>query len=147
MRQSSLFVGILLAGMPLANTLPSIAREVRVYSGRHYNTDRQVFKTFSENTGIKVRLIEATGITLIERLKREGKNSNADIILLVDSARINNAAKEGLLAPIQSEQIKKMFRQDIEIQIIDGLGLHGVSEQSLSILSSLIRTASKPMQT
>ena len=107
MRQSSLFVGILLAGMPLANTLPSIAREVRVYSGRHYNTDRQVFKTFSENTGIKVRLIEATGITLIERLKREGKNSNADIILLVDSARINNAAKEGLLAPIQSEQIKK----------------------------------------
>jgi iron(III) transport system substrate-binding protein len=69
--------------------------------------DRQVFKTFSENTGIKVRLIEATGITLIERLKREGNNSNADIILLVDSARINNAAKEGLLAPIESEQIKK----------------------------------------
>ena len=52
-------------------------------------------------------LIEATGITLVERLKREGKNSNADVILLVDSARINNAAKEGLLAPIQSEQIKK----------------------------------------
>jgi iron(III) transport system substrate-binding protein len=107
MGQSSLLVAFLAIGMPLANTLPGFAKEVRVYSGRHYNTDRQVFKKFSENTGIKVRLIEATGITLIERLKREGKNSNADVILLVDAARINNAAKEGLLAPIQSEQIKK----------------------------------------
>ena len=53
------------------------AREVRVYSGRHYNTDRKVFKKFNEETGIKVRLIEATGISLIERLRREGKKSKA----------------------------------------------------------------------
>ena len=86
---------------------PSSAREVRVYSGRHYNTDRQVFKTFSKKTGIKVRLIEATGISLVERLKREGAKSNADVILLVDAARINNAAEEGLLKPIQSNQLKK----------------------------------------
>ena len=56
----------------------STQKEVRVYSGRHYNTDRSVFKKFSDETGIKVRLIEATGISLIERLKREGKNSQAD---------------------------------------------------------------------
>ena len=30
-------------------------KEVKVYSGRHYNTDRSVFKKFSEETGIKVR--------------------------------------------------------------------------------------------
>ena len=107
MGKSSFLLAVLALGMPLAITLPGFSKEVRVYSGRHYNTDRQVFKKFSENTGIKVRLIEATGITLIERLKREGKNSNADVILLVDAARINNAAKEGLLAPIQSAQIKK----------------------------------------
>ena len=47
----------------------STEREVKVYSGRHYNTDRGVYKRFSEETGIKVRLIEAAGITLIERLK------------------------------------------------------------------------------
>jgi len=40
-------------------------------------------------------LIEAAGISLIERLKREGKNSQADLILLVDAARITNAAKSG----------------------------------------------------
>ena len=35
----------------------------------------------AEETGIKVRLIEAAGISLIERLKREGKNSQADLIV------------------------------------------------------------------
>ena len=64
----------------------STEKEVKVYSGRHYNTDRGVYKKFAEETGIKVRLIEAAGISLIERIKREGKNSQADLILLVDAA-------------------------------------------------------------
>ena len=85
----------------------STEREVKIYSGRHYNTDRGVYKKFSEETGIKVRLIEAAGISLIERLKREGKNSQADLILLVDAARITNAAKSGLLQSIDSSSLEK----------------------------------------
>jgi len=85
----------------------STEKEVKVYSGRHYNTDRSVYKKFAEETGIKVRLIEAAGISLIERLKREGKNSQADLILLVDAARITNAAKAGLLQPIDSSNLEK----------------------------------------
>ncbi len=80
----------------------STEKEVKVYSGRHYNTDRSIYKKFADETGIKVRLIEAAGISLIERLKREGENSQADLILLVDAARITNAAKAGLLQPINS---------------------------------------------
>ena len=89
-----------------AAPLNSQQREVRVYSGRHYNTDRGVYKKFAEETGIKVRLIEASGISLIERLKREGKNSQADLILLVDAARITNAAKADLLQSIQSSNLE-----------------------------------------
>tara|TARA_B100000963_G_scaffold334488_1_gene327747 strand:+ start:651 stop:1673 length:1023 start_codon:yes stop_codon:yes gene_type:complete len=84
----------------------SSGKEVKVYSGRHYNTDRAIYKKFSEETGIKVRLIEAAGISLIERLKREGSNSQADLILLVDAARITNAAKAGLLQPISSTSLE-----------------------------------------
>ena len=84
----------------------STEKEVKVYSGRHYNTDRSIYKKFAEETGIKVRLIEAAGISLIERLKREGKNSQADLILLVDAARITNAAKAGLLQPIESSALE-----------------------------------------
>ena len=84
----------------------STEKEVKVYSGRHYNTDRSVYKKFAEETGIKVRLIEAAGISLIERLKREGKNSQADLILLVDAARITNAAKAGLLQSVESSSLE-----------------------------------------
>ena len=88
--------------------IPSISsqREVKVYSGRHYNTDREVYKKFADQTGIKVRLIEAAGISLIERLRREGKNSQADLILLVDAARITNAAKADLLQKIESSSLE-----------------------------------------
>jgi len=82
-------------------------REVRIYSGRHYNTDKQVYKQFAEKTGIKIRLIEATGISLVERLKREGSNSKADLIILVDAARISNAAKSGLLQSYRSSKLDK----------------------------------------
>jgi len=93
----------------------STEKEVRVYSGRHYNTDRAVYKKFAEETGIKVRLIEAAGISLIERLKREGENSQADLILLVDAARITNAAKAGLLQSIESTSLEK----DVPIELKD----------------------------
>ena len=86
--------------------LSATEKEVKVYSGRHYNTDRGVYKKFAEETGIKVRLIEAAGISLIERLKREGRNSQADLILLVDAARITNAAKAGLLQSIESSSLE-----------------------------------------
>ena len=93
----------------------STQKEVKVYSGRHYNTDREVYKKFAEETGIKVRLIEAAGVSLIERLKREGKNSQADLILLVDAARITNAAKLGLLQSIDS----KTLENDVPIGLKD----------------------------
>ncbi len=89
--------------------VPSVnSKEVRVYSGRHYNTDRQIYKKFAQETGIKIRLIEATGISLVERLKREGKNSKADLILLVDAARISNAAKSGLLQAYRSTKLDNL---------------------------------------
>ena len=104
-----LFLTALASSFLFNVSLPSYSteREVKVYSGRHYNTDREVYKKFAEETGIKVRLIEAAGISLIERLKREGKNSQADLILLVDAARITNAAKLGLLQPIESSSLEK----------------------------------------
>ncbi len=104
---SSMLASIFFIGGMFAQGRSSTAREVRVYSGRHYNTDKKVFKEFAEKTGIRIRLIEAEGISLIEKLKREGKNSNADLILLVDAARINNAAKAGLLKSYRSTKLDK----------------------------------------
>ena len=111
-----LFYSALTCTFLLNLNLPSYStqREVRVYSGRHYNTDRNVYKKFAEETGIKVRLIEAAGISLIERLKREGKNSQADLILLVDAARITNAAKLGLLQKIESARLENAVPEGLK---------------------------------
>ena len=92
----------------------STEREVKVYSGRHYNTDREIYKKFAQESGIKVRLIEAAGISLIERLKREGKSSQADLILLVDAARITNASKAGLLQSIDSPSLENDVPNDLK---------------------------------
>ena len=96
--------------------LPSYSteKEVRVYSGRHYNTDRNVFKKFAQETGVKVRLIEASGISLIERLRREGENTQADLILLVDAARITKAAKLDLLQKIDSSSLENAVPQGLK---------------------------------
>ena len=39
----------------------STEKEVKVFSGRHYNTDRSVYKKFAQETGIKVRLLKLLG--------------------------------------------------------------------------------------
>ena len=105
----NLFYSALTCTFLLSANLPanSTGKEVKVYSGRHYNSDKVVFKEFEEETGIKVRLIETAGITLLERLKREGKNSQADLILLVDAARITDAANAGLLQSVESKALEK----------------------------------------
>ena len=103
---TSVIAGSLLASSSF-NYAKASDREVRIYSGRHYNTDKQIYKKFNKETGIKIRLIEATGISLVERLKREGANSKADVILLVDAARISNAAKSGLLQSYRSDALDK----------------------------------------
>ena len=104
---TALTLGSFLFGSAISEKTRADNREVRVYSGRHYNTDREIYKKFAEETGIRVRLIESTGISLIERLRREGSKSNADVILLVDAARISNAAKEGLLQSYRSIKLDK----------------------------------------
>ena len=93
---------------PIKPNITNNSNELIVYSGRHYNTDRLVFQNFSKEFGIKIRLIEASGISLIEKLKKDGPKLKADVILLVDVARASIATKVGLFQPISSTKINKL---------------------------------------
>ncbi len=77
--------------------------EVNVYSARHYDSDIALFKDFSEQTGIKVNLLEGKSDALIERMISEGKNSPADILISADAGRLWRAEQAGLLASLDSE--------------------------------------------
>jgi iron(III) transport system substrate-binding protein len=76
---------------------------VNLYSARHYQTDEQLYSNFTKQTGIKINRIEADDNALLERLKTEGKNSPADVILMVDAARLWRAQIDGLFQPVKSK--------------------------------------------
>lgn len=84
---------------------PTLAQEkvLNLYSARHYQTDEQLYSNFTKQTGIRINRIEADDNTLLERLRTEGKNSPADVILMVDAARLWKAEQEGLFQPVQSK--------------------------------------------
>jgi len=78
------------------------SRELNLYSARHYQSDNELYAAFTQQTGIKVNQIQAQDEAILERLKSEGKASPADIIFLVDAARLHKAQSEGLFQPVKS---------------------------------------------
>jgi iron(III) transport system substrate-binding protein len=78
---------------------------VNLYSSRHYDTDNTLYESFTTATGIKVNLIEAEADPLIERIKSEGTNSPADVLMTVDIGRLWRAEEEGLFQPISSSAL------------------------------------------
>ena len=81
------------------------AKELNLYSARHYQTDEALYSNFTKKTGIKINRIEADDNALAERLKSEGSNSPADVILMVDAARLWRAQIDGLFKPIHSHYL------------------------------------------
>ncbi len=81
---------------------------VNVYSHRHYEVDQEINRLFTEQTGIEVKFINAEADQLIERLRAEGADSPADILITVDAGRMQRAAEQGLLQPLQSERIEEL---------------------------------------
>jgi len=83
------------------------AGSIGVYSARHYNTDKVLYRRFTEQTGIRVNLLEGKDNALIERLSREGSTSPADVLVLVDAARIGKASQQGLFQPVRSAALER----------------------------------------
>ncbi|HEV2612900.1 MAG TPA: extracellular solute-binding protein [Noviherbaspirillum sp.] len=80
---------------------------LNLYSARHYQTDEILYSNFTNQTGIRINRIEADDAALMERLRTEGKNSPADVILLVDAARLWRAQVEGMFQPVKSKVLEE----------------------------------------
>ena len=78
------------------------AEELNLYSARHYDTDFSLYDRFTEETGVKVNLIEGGSDALIERILAEGELSPADILITVDAGRLWRAAEAGVFQSIDS---------------------------------------------
>lgn len=87
--------------------------EVNIYTARHYDVDAELYAKFTEETGIKVNVVEGAAPELIERLKREGASTPADLFITVDGGILNTAKVEGLLQPVESSVVDTQVPADL----------------------------------
>ncbi len=103
-----LFATILMWGCQDSENESEDAGEVTVYTHRHYESDQMLFDTFEEQSGIKVNVVNANADELIQKIKMEGKQSPADVLITVDAGRLHRAKEQDLLQPVSSDKLKSI---------------------------------------
>ena len=90
------------------------AEEVNLYSARKEELIKPLLDQFTAKTGIKVNLVTGKEDALLERLKSEGRNSPADLLLTSDAGRLHRAREAGVLAPVDSATLTKRVPARVE---------------------------------
>ena len=91
----------------------ALTGELNLYSARHYNTDELLYSNFTKATGIKINRVDAGDEAILERLRSEGTRSPADVLLLVDAARLWKAQIDGLFSPVKSSILESRIPSDL----------------------------------
>ncbi|MCU0774985.1 MAG: extracellular solute-binding protein [Ideonella sp.] len=92
----------------LAPVAASAQQQVlNLYSARHYQTDEALYENFTKATGIRINRVEADDAGILARLRSEGSASPADVVLLVDAARLWRAEVDGLFQPVRSATLQQ----------------------------------------
>lgn len=102
-------VGPLLLAFALLSVGGAEAQErvLNLYSARHYQTDEALYDNFTKTTGIKINRVDADDAGILARLQAEGSASPADVILLVDAARLWRGERDGLFQPVKSSVLEQ----------------------------------------
>jgi iron(III) transport system substrate-binding protein len=99
-------LGAIAAAALYGAALPASAQELNLYTYREPGLIKPLLDEFTKETGIKVNTMFASS-GLEERLRTEGQNSPADILLTVDIGRLQQAKDYGVTQPVKSEVLEK----------------------------------------
>ncbi|MCC6890272.1 MAG: extracellular solute-binding protein [Hyphomicrobiales bacterium] len=98
---------LLIAALSMASA-PALAQgEVNVYTYRETKLIQPLFEAFTKETGIRVNVVSAAN-GLEQRIRTEGANSPADVLLTVDISRLEEAVRAGITQPIRSEILDRV---------------------------------------
>jgi iron(III) transport system substrate-binding protein len=89
------FVGVVLA------TSGSSSEGLVLYSARSHYGEEKPFEDFAKDTGTDLTIRGGSASELYERLRSEGKNTPADVLITVDAANLWRAEEAGLLEPVE----------------------------------------------
>jgi iron(III) transport system substrate-binding protein len=81
--------------------------DVVVYNGRSQYGDEAAFKSFEDETGKKLELRGGTAPELYERLRSEGSETPADLLVTTDLANLWRAEQAGLLEPVDTPTLER----------------------------------------
>lgn len=109
-------IAIFLAFCVGFSALGTHSAELNIYSARHYPTDEALYSDFTKATGIQINRVDADDAGILTRLKAEGSASPADVILLVDAARLWRAETNELFLPIRSTVLEKAIPSQLRAQ-------------------------------
>jgi iron(III) transport system substrate-binding protein len=96
---------LLLSAVLLTSGAAALAEEVVVYSARNEQLIKPLFDAYTKDTGVQIKFITDKEGPLMARLKAEGRNTPADILLTVDAGNLWQAAQENLLQPVMSKAL------------------------------------------
>jgi iron(III) transport system substrate-binding protein len=130
---------------------PTGAQEqvVNIYSARHYPSDEALYSQFTRNTGIRINRVDADDAGILARLRAEGAASPADVILLVDAARLWRGEAEGLFQPVKSAALDAAIPAQLRGQpTADGASAwYGFSTRARVIVYDKIRVKREDVDT
>ena len=140
---------ILLAAATLAGA-PARAQEavLNLYSARHYPTDEALYSGFTKATGIRIQRVDADDAGILARLRAEGAASPADVILLVDAARLWRAEVDGMFRPVKSAVLEKAIPAHLRAQPTDeGTAWFGLSTRARVVVYDKARVKREDVDT
>ena len=109
-RITALALGIIIA-MPICAT--AAKEEIVVYSARKEHLIKPLFDIYTKRTGVAIKYTTGDEGALLERLKAEGKNTPADMLITVDAGNLWHAAQEGVLQPVASKSLESSIPDNL----------------------------------
>ncbi|GAB3189320.1 Fe(3+) ABC transporter substrate-binding protein [Hydrogenophaga aquatica] len=121
---------------------------LNLYSARHYQTDEVMYDTFTKTTGIKINRVDADDAGIVARLRAEGAASPADVVMLVDAARMAAADSQGLFRPIKSAKLDAAIPANLRAPATpDGVTWTGFSTRARVIVYDPLRVKAADVAT
>jgi iron(III) transport system substrate-binding protein len=121
---------------------------INLYSARHYPTDELLYSDFAKATGIKINRVDSDDAGIIARLKAEGSASPADLILLVDAARLWRGEVDGMFLPVKSKTLEAAIPATLRSKPTkDGTAWFGLSTRARVVVYDKLKIKREDVDT
>ena len=149
-KRAPIFASFALAATLVVGAGSANAQEqvLNLYSARHYQTDEALYSNFTKATGIKINRVDADDAGILARLKAEGTASPADVILLVDAARLWKGDADGLFKPIKSSVLEAAIPANLRAkETPEGTSWFGISTRARLVVYNKIKVKKADVDT